>query len=103
MSDTALAGRPLGIANLPEPVALPWRERAACLGIGTEYFFPDAYTACQVLPSIAQMCEECPVHAECYEHAITSERFGYWAGTSERQRNIIRRNRGIHLRSVPAC
>lgn len=67
----------------------PWRERAACKGLGPGLFFSGrgepSYQARAV-------CARCPVQPECFEHAQSQpERFGLWAGLSERERRKLRR------------
>jgi hypothetical protein len=41
------------------------------------------------------ICAECPYKARCLEYAIKNHEFGIWGGTTERQRNSIRRSRQI--------
>lgn len=37
-----------------------------------------------------QLCAECPVREQCYQHAITRpERYGIWGGTTETERRRI--------------
>lgn len=41
-----------------------------------------------------QACESCPVRSQCLEFALADPRnAGYWAGTTQRERNRIRRGR----------
>lgn len=70
-----------------------WHIRAACLGeysedvffdaIGKSYTHTDAATA-------KEICDSCPVFNDCLRHAITErEEYGFWAGTTMRQRRLI--------------
>lgn len=58
-----------------------WRERAACLGMDTDVFFPgrgrnNARAALAV-------CYQCPVQQQCADHALTEpENFGIWGATT---------------------
>lgn len=48
-----------------------WRNRAACIGVDTEVFFP----AHRVHEDTAmRICAGCPVRAECLEAALDEER-----------------------------
>lgn len=62
----------------------PWAERAACLGVDPEVFFPEqGHTP----PRWARaLCEVCPVAAECLAYALRHRVLGWWAGTSEKTR-----------------
>lgn len=58
----------------------------------TQAFYP---TDEQGVQEIRKVCLSCPVRPECREYAVANERFGVWAGTSERQRVRMRKERGI--------
>lgn len=70
--------------------AADWRPRAACLGHDTEHWF-DApggrFTTAQ------QICDACPVRAECLYEALTTEprghRYGLWGGLAGSERRGI--------------
>jgi WhiB family redox-sensing transcriptional regulator len=63
-----------------------WHRRALCHG-QTHVFFPGRGEDSE--PAKAT-CQACPVQVECAE-AGRRERFGIWAGMSERQRRAARR------------
>lgn len=68
-----------------------WQDHAACLGTYDERFFPERGASNSEVKAI---CAGCPVIDECLEHALTKpERFGIWGGTSERERQKIRKRR----------
>jgi len=64
-----------------------WMERANCIGIDPEAFFPDR--GGRIPTTVRQACATCPVQAECLEYAIAEDLLGYWGGLSERQRRRI--------------
>lgn len=69
----------------------PWMDKAACLGVDPDLFFPDRG---KTTIDAKRVCFECPVRGECLEYALDNvERFGIWGGTSERERRKIRRSR----------
>jgi WhiB family redox-sensing transcriptional regulator len=77
-----------------------WREDAACLSLPTEWFYIEHAT--RPLPVVSDACGSCPVSTECLDHALHFEAFGFWAGTSERERRRLRRLRGIRLEQPKA-
>lgn len=69
-----------------------WRDRAACLGMDTNLFYPDTYAPVKVadqrrLRMAMATCEDCPVRPECLAYAIgLPERYGIWGGVGEHAR-----------------
>lgn len=79
-----------GDLSLDDLVRRPrWHAQAACRGRGTGAFFPspgDSLTAARAV------CASCPVQAECLSAAVADAGLqGFWGGTSERDRRLIRR------------
>jgi len=73
-----------------------WQEEAACRGTTVpEDFFPEDKT--NVKKRIRDMCASCPVVDKCLDHALKHEPVGFWAGTSSKDRQKLRRKRGIRL------
>jgi hypothetical protein len=88
---SAVAARRL--AAVPEPVPftgdLRWLDQAACAGLDTEVFFRQ-----HVSPAVQELCEGCPVRAECLGMALAFpavEVVGMWAGTTAQDRRQMRR------------
>ena len=70
---------------------LRWQDRAACLGMDPDLFFPERGASTREAKSI---CRSCPVRVDCLEFALANgEKFGIWGGMSERERRRIRRAR----------
>ncbi len=64
-----------------------WRAGALCTQVGGDLFFPILGES----PAPArQICRECPVCASCLPAAL-GESWGVWAGTTARERSILRR------------
>jgi len=60
-----------------------WNELASCRNkpeIVSDFFAP---TPPQ---SVKEMCERCPVLKECYNYALHNEMYGYWGGSTEKER-----------------
>jgi hypothetical protein len=57
------------------------------------YTYDDFYppTGKAVTKEVKEMCDRCPVENECLEFALaTNEKYGFWGGTSEKQREVIK-------------
>jgi WhiB family redox-sensing transcriptional regulator len=73
------------------PYRPSWMRRAACRGLGLDAFFADE-KATQA--EARAVCDGCPVRTECLEFALADRTVtGIWAGTDDRQRRTIRRER----------
>lgn len=72
---------------------LAWREFGLCAQTDPEAFFPDKGGSTR---EAKQMCQRCDVRVDCLDYALANdERFGIWGGTSERERRVLRRERGL--------
>lgn len=70
-------------------VARPaWQMDAVCAGYGPRLFFPERGESTS---AARDLCERCPVRAQCLDYALEHYEYGYWAGTSERERRRMRR------------
>jgi len=67
-----------------------WQQRASCRGQPLDVFFPGENADYARARTI---CSGCPVRADCLEYALTPpiERFGFWGGATERERQRMRR------------
>jgi len=70
-----------------------WQADAACVGVGTDPFFPDESDPDPDLAQAQRLCESCHVQGACLEFALDNAEFGYWAGTTPKQRRSILRKR----------
>ena len=67
-----------------------WRKWAACRGASELFFSDDEETMARALA----ICEGCSVRQECLRTALADRRLmGVWGGTTEPQREQIRRRR----------
>jgi WhiB family redox-sensing transcriptional regulator len=68
-----------------------WVQRANCIGIDADLFFPDRGEPTRHAKAV---CAGCEVREECLDYALsTGQKFGVWGGTSERERRALRRLR----------
>ena len=71
-----------------------WRRDALCRDTDPNLFFPVGTTgfALMQIDRAKQVCEDCPVRAECLDYALeTNQDSGIWGGTSEDERRALRR------------
>jgi hypothetical protein len=64
-----------------------------------DLFFPVGNLTGARKQAIASVCGSCPVLAECHDHAVRHERFGYWANTGPDAREQERFEKKIPLSS----
>jgi WhiB family transcriptional regulator, redox-sensing transcriptional regulator len=75
-------------------ILLTWRDRAACLSLDPELFFPIGNTG----PALVQtqeakaVCRRCEVVESCLSWAVESgQEAGVWGGLSEDERRALKR------------
>jgi WhiB family redox-sensing transcriptional regulator len=72
-----------------DTMSLEWMDDALCREIDAELFFPENTT-----PSAARKaCALCTVQTECLEYALQRPVMGVWGGTTEKERQRLRRMR----------
>lgn len=78
------------LLEVPILLERPWAVYAACKSEKSLIFFPQSKDEERRALAI---CNICPVMEDCLDHAFeTSERFGVWGGTTEKQRRrLVRR------------
>lgn len=85
-----MTGR-LGPPPVTEPDERAWMEHAECRGLDPAMFHPDRGDM-ETFRRAVEVCEDCPVRAECLDWALTvPEVFGVWGGRSEKARQKMRR------------
>src|SRR5256886_9169874 len=94
----SLGARPADANGGPEERR--WQERANCLGVDPDLFFPERGASTKEAKAV---CGGCEVKSECLEYALRhGEKFGIWGGMSERERRRIRRQRALVRRGLAA-
>ncbi len=77
-----------------------WKDRAACKG-RTDLFFLNRGDTTQMKRAKA-ICSSCPVINQCREYVTYNpERYGIWAGMTEKDRRAYRLEQGIKLPNAP--
>ena len=78
-----------------------WQERANCLGVDPDLFFPERGASTREAKAV---CRGCEVRVECLEYALAhGEKFGIWGGLSERERRRVRRQRALERRRLASA
>ena len=80
----------------PEKVRIhmDWRDKAACLTVDPELFFPVGNTgpAVDQIDRAKSVCSHCPVTEYCLQYALdTNQDSGVWGGLSEDERRALKR------------
>ena len=85
-------------------ILMTWRDRAACLGLDPELFFPIGNTG----PALIQteeakaVCHRCEVIDDCLSWAMDSrQEDGVWGGLSADERRALRRRNARVRRADP--
>lgn len=70
-----------------------WRDRARCREADPELFFPvgTGDPAKAQIAEAKKVCAQCPVVEPCLRWALDNSQTGVWGGTSDEERQAIRR------------
>ena len=71
---------------------LEWQQWAACAESPVDWFFDD-HGVYRQQPRALALCGGCPVRVECLDHAVTHRETGIWGGTTDDEREAMRRTR----------
>lgn len=73
-----------------------WQQRAACVGLPVEFFYPEK--SARVTSGARKVCAGCPVRSACLEYALTKgEWHGTWGGlTPDQRRDLARRRKAVN-------
>lgn len=69
-----------------------WMEFAACRQVDSELWFPEVGGSGF---EAKRICQACPVRARCLAYALEHQERGIWGGTSEKQRQALRAEKGV--------
>ena len=97
----AVAASPVDADLSGEERERRWQERANCLGVDPDLFFPERGASTREAKAV---CGSCEVRPECLEYALDhAEKFGIWGGLSERERRRLRRQRALARRNAASA
>ena len=73
----------------------PKFSNPTCASIGVEAYYVQTTTLDDLNLKAKELCKECPDFAPCLEWALVHEDQGIWAGTTNQDRNRLRRKHNI--------
>jgi len=69
-----------------------WRNRAACLNVDPELFFPVQSNDRDTIDKAKAVCGRCVVSVVCLQYALeTGQNSGIWGGLTEDERRALKR------------
>lgn len=78
-----------------------WTETPACRGTDTEMWFAeDSEPGYREANLLKRICAGCPVQTQCLQYALENTVQGFWAGTTPRHRQQLRKKLNIIPRPV---
>jgi WhiB family transcriptional regulator, redox-sensing transcriptional regulator len=86
------------------PILMTWRDRAACLSVDPELFFPIGNTGpAHIQTEEAKVvCSRCEVIGDCLSWAMDSrQEDGVWGGLAAEERSALRRRNARARRADP--
>jgi WhiB family redox-sensing transcriptional regulator len=73
--------------NYPE-----WQGTPNCRSVDSEEFFvPDGSSTYREVKMLKKICSNCEVKKQCLDYSLKHAVFGYWGGTTEYERKLMRR------------
>jgi len=78
-----------------------WRKQASCRNIEKRHFYAHEQGERLPIPEfVITACQFCPVKQQCLDYALKHEDYGYWGGTTARERREMRLKAGFHIRRL---
>lgn len=69
-----------------------WHEEGWCFGKNSDVMFPESNQGQKQAAKVCQL--SCPVQTSCLDYALSAdERWGVWGGTTERERERLRKRK----------
>lgn len=72
-----------------------FKNRPACEGTDTELWFPVGTGDVKDKAMLTRICNGCSAKYECLEYSLKWNVDGFWAGTTARDRTMLRRKRNL--------
>ena len=75
-----------------------WRNRASCRKTDKKHFYAHEEGDRLPIPEfVIELCQQCSVNKQCLDYALNYEGYGYWAGTTAKERREMRLAKGIFI------
>ena len=76
-----------------------WSDYGVCKDHDPNLWFSPSPTSADTAAAVA-LCGTCPVREECLTYSLEWGEEGVWGGLTAKERRVIRRERGVKLRSA---
>jgi predicted RecB family nuclease len=76
-------------------------DQPACANVETEIAPNKVVSKYVNLATAKQICASCPLTFQCLEYALKNVEIGIWGGTTESQRESLRKRKGISINRKP--
>jgi WhiB family redox-sensing transcriptional regulator len=78
-----------------------WQGTPNCRGVDSEEFFvPEGSGTYRDVNMLKKVCNNCEVKQQCLEYSLKHGVFGYWGGTTEHQRKVLREKLKITVKPL---
>ena len=78
-----------------------WRGTPNCRSVDSEEFFvPDVSYTYREVKMLKKICNNCEVKKQCLDYSLKHAVFGYWGGTTEFQRRVLRKKLKITVKPL---
>lgn len=70
---------------------MPDMSEANCVSSDPNLFFPSGQDMMQMTRTAKSICAECDIVERCLEYALKNVQWGIWGGTTQPERNILKK------------
>jgi WhiB family redox-sensing transcriptional regulator len=85
-------------------------DHPSCADVDPELFFPQEVEISKTkiiskyvnIAAAKKICSECPLVMDCLAYALKNAEIGIWGGTTESQRELLRKKGNISVNRRPA-
>lgn len=71
---------------------MPDLTTGACRGRTDLDWHPDGHTPAELIRDAITLCRGCALRNPCLEYALTTGQHGIWGGTTDLQRQVLRKD-----------
>ena len=78
-----------------------WKGTPNCRSVDSEEFFvPEGSSTYRDVNRLSKICNNCEVKKQCLDYSLKNGVFGYWGGTTEFQRKVLRKRLKITVKPL---
>lgn len=93
----------IGVAVSPVANRYPVWESPTCATTDPEAWYEqnrNPFIRNKQYNALRKICAKCPMLRECFNYAVHHESYGFWGGTTPKERETLRAEYGIMLHEV---